>query len=168
MAAETTKKDVGPTKTVDEFAKAINDPTKVVDEVAKAIKQFSLPGVDVESLVASQKKNLEAVTSANQAAFQGLQAVAKRQAEILQEVMKEASTAVGSLSKAGSPPEIVAKSTELTKGAFEHALANMKQLAELVTKASEEVTNTINARILANFDQIKDMALKVKQEEKKG
>ena len=151
MAAETTKKDVDPTKMVDEFAKAINDPTKVVDEVAKAIKQFSLPGVDVELLVASQKKNLEAVTSANQAAFQGLQAVAKRQAEILQEVMKEASTAVGSLSKAGSPPEIVGKSTELTKGAFEHALANMKQLAELVTKASEEVTNTINARILASL-----------------
>ena len=168
MATGPTKKDVDPTKMVDEFAKAIKDPTKMVDEFAKAIKQFSLPGVDVESLVASQKKNLEAVTSANQVAFQGLQAVAKRQAEILQEVMKEASTAVASLSKAGSPPEIVARSTELTKGAFEHALANMKQLAELVTKASEEVTNTINTRILASLDEIKDMALKVKQEEKKG
>src|SRR5512132_3318430 len=108
------------------------------------------------------------LTSANQVAFQGLQAVAKRQAEILQEMMNEASTAVVSLSKAGSPPEIVARSTELAKGAFEHALANMKQLAELVTKASEEVTNTINTRILASLDEIKDMALKVKQEEKKG
>ena len=162
---ETTKKDA--TKMVDEFAEAIKDPTKMVDEVAKAIKQFSLPGVDVESLVASQKKNVEAVTSANQAAFQGLQAVAKRQAEILQEVMKEASTAVASLSKAGSPPDLVAKSAELAKGAFEHALANMQQLAELVTKASEEATNTINTRILASLDEIKDMALKVKQEEKK-
>ena len=167
MATGPTKKDVDPTKMVDEFAKAIKDPTKMVDAVAKAIKQFNLPGVDVESLVASQKKNVEAVTSANQAAFQGLQAVAKRQAEILQEVMKEASTAVASLSKAGSPPDIVAKSTELAKGAFEHALANMKQLAELVTKASEEVTKTINTRISASLDEIKDMALKVKQEEKK-
>jgi hypothetical protein len=43
----------------------------------------------------------------------------------------------------------------------------MKQLAELVTKASEEVTNTINTRILASLDEIKDMALKLKQEEKK-
>ena len=46
----------------------------------------------------------------------------------LKEMMNEASTAVDSLSKAGSPPELVAKSTELAKGAFEHALANMKQL----------------------------------------
>ena len=99
---ETTKKDA--TKMVDEFAEAIKDPTKMVDEVAKAIKQFNLPGVDVESLVASQKKNLEAVTSANQVAFQGLQAVAKRQAEILQEVMNEASTAVELAVEGGFTP----------------------------------------------------------------
>ena len=144
------------------------DPAKMVDEIAKTIKQFNLPGVDVESLVASEKKNLEAVTSANQVAFQGLQAVAKRQAEILQEMMNEASTAVDSLSKAGSPREIVAKSTELAHGAFEHALTNMKQLAELVTKASQEATNTINTRMLASIDEIKAMALKVKQEEKEA
>ena len=102
MAAETRKKDVGPTKTVDVVAKAVKDPTKMVDEVAKAIKQVNLPGVDVGALVASQKNNLEAFTTANQIAFQGLQAVAKRQAEILQEMMNEASTAVDSLSKAGA------------------------------------------------------------------
>ena len=168
MATEITKKDVDPTKMVDEFAKAIKDPTKMVDEVAKAVKQVNLPGVDVDSLVASQKNNLEAVTSANRIAFQGLQAVAKRQAEILQEMMNEASTAVDSLSKAGSPREIVAKSTELAHGAFEHALTNMKQLAELVTKASQEATNTINTRMLASIDEIKAMALKVKQEEKEA
>ncbi len=55
MAAETTKKDV--------------DQTKMVDEVAKAVKQVNLPGVDVDSLVASQKNNVVAV-SANQVAFQ--------------------------------------------------------------------------------------------------
>ena len=154
MAAETAKKDV--------------DPTKMVDEVAKAIKQVNIPGVDVDSLVASQKNNLEAVTTANQIAFQGLQAVAKRQAEILQEMMNEASTAVDSLSKAGSTREIVAKSTELAHGAFEHALTNMKQLAELVTKASQEATNTINTRMLASIDEIRAMTLKVKHEEKEA
>jgi len=154
MAAETTKKDV--------------DPTKMVDEVAKAIKQVNIPGVDVDLLVASQKNNLEAVTSANKVAFQGLQAVAKRQAEILQEMMNEASTAVDSLSKAGSTREIVAKSTDLAHDAFEHALTNMKLLAELVTKASQEATNTINTRMLASIDEIKSMAREVKQKEKEA
>ena len=68
------------TKLMKEF-----DPSKIVAEFSNALKQYKLSAVDLDSLVASQKKNLEALTSANRVAFEGLQAVAKRQAEILQE-----------------------------------------------------------------------------------
>ena len=139
------------------------DPGKVVAEFSNTLKQYKLSGVDLDSLVASQKKNLEALTSANRVAFEGLQAVAKRQAEILQETMNEASKAVDQLSKAGSPPEIAAKQAELAKSAFERALANMRELAEMVSKANQEATNTVNARISASLDEIKDFALKLKQ-----
>jgi phasin family protein len=146
------------TKLLKEF-----DPTKVVAEFSNALKQYKLTGVDLDSLVASQKKNLEALTSANRVAYEGLQAVAKRQAEILQETMNEASKAVDQLSKTGSPPEIAAKQAELTKSAFERALANMRELAEMVSKANQEATNTVNSRISASLDEIKDFALKLKQ-----
>jgi len=145
------------TKMMKEF-----DPTKMVDEFSKMLKQYKLPGIDVDSVVASQKKNLEALTSANRVAFEGLQAVAKRQAEILQETMNEASKAVDSMSKAGSPPEIAAKQAELAKGAFERALGNMKELADMVAKSNQEATSTINTRISATLDEIKELALKMK------
>ena len=146
------------TKMMKEF-----DPTKMVAELSSMLKQYKLPNVDLDSLVASQKKNLEALTSANRVAFEGLQAVSKRQAEILQETMNETSKAVDALSKAGSPPEIAAKQAELTKSAFERALANMRELAEMVSKANHEATNTVNARISASLDEIKEFALKLKQ-----
>jgi phasin family protein len=146
------------TKLLKEF-----DPGKVVAEFSNALKQYKLSGVDLDSLVASQKKNLEALTSANRVAFEGLQAVAKRQAEILQETMNEASRAVDQLSKAGSPPEIAARQAELTKSAFERALANMRELAEMVSKANQEASNSVNSRISASLDEIKDFALKLKQ-----
>lgn len=139
------------------------DPTKLVDEFSKMLKQYKLPGVDLDSLIASQKKNVEALTSANKVAFEGLQAVAKRQTEILQETMNEASKAIDVLAKAGSPQEVAAKQAELAKDAFERALANMRELAELVAKANQEATNTINTRISATLDEIKEMALKMKQ-----
>jgi phasin family protein len=139
------------------------DPTKMVDEFSKMLKQYKLPGVDLDSLIASQKKNVEALTSANKVAFEGLQAVAKRQTEILQETMNEASKAIDVLAKAGSPQEVAAKQAELAKDAFERALSNMRELAELVAKANQEATNTINTRISATLDEIKDMALKMKQ-----
>lgn len=139
------------------------DPSKVVAEFSNALKQYKLPNVDLDSVVASQKKNVEALTSANRVAFEGLQAVARRQAEILQETMNEASKAVDALAKAGSPPEIAAKQAELTKNAFERALSNMRELAELVAKSNQDATNTVNSRIAASLDEIKDYALKLKQ-----
>lgn len=139
------------------------DPGKMMEEFSKMLKQYNLPGVDMDALMASQKKNLEALTQANRVALEGMQAVAKRQAEILQETMNEASKAVDVLSKAGSPTEVAAKQAELAKDAFERALSNMRELAEMVAKSNEEATSTINARISATLDEIKDMALKMKQ-----
>jgi phasin family protein len=139
------------------------DPSKLVGEISNVMKQYKLPHVDVDAIVASQKKNLEALTSANRVAFEGLQTVAKRQAEILQETMNETSKAVDQLSKAGSPQDLAAKQAELTKSAFERALANMRELAELVANANQEATNTVNSRISASLDEIREYALKLKQ-----
>lgn len=139
------------------------DPTKMVEEFSNALKQYRLPGVNIEAVVASQKKNLEALTSANRVAFEGLQAVAKRQAEILQETMNEASKAVDSVSKAGSPPEMAAKQLEIAKQAFDKAIGNMRELAEMVAKANEAAASTVNSRISATLDEIKELALNYKQ-----
>lgn len=139
------------------------DPTKMVEELTKALKQYQLPGVNVEAVVESQKKNLEALTAANRVAFEGLQAVAKRQAEILQETMNEASKAVDSVAKAGSPPEMAAKQLEIAKQAFDRAIGNMRELAEMVAKSNEAAANTVNSRISATLDEIKELALSYKQ-----
>lgn len=139
------------------------DPGKLAGEFSNMMKQYRLPHVDVDAIVASQKKNLEALTSANRVAFEGLQAVAKRQTEILQETMNETSRAVDQLSKAGSPPDLAAKQAELAKNAFERALANMRELADLVAKANQDATSTVNSRISASLDEIREYALRLKQ-----
>ncbi len=139
------------------------DPTKVVDEFSKMLKGYNMPGVDMEGLVASQKKNLEALTSANRVVIEGIQAVAKRQAEILQETMNEATKALDTLTKASSPQDIAAKQADLAKTAFDRALGNMRELAEMVSKANQQAADTINTRISATLDEIKGMALQAKQ-----
>jgi hypothetical protein len=41
------------------------DPTKMVEEFSKLLKGYSLPGVDIDFLVSSRQKNLEALAQAN-------------------------------------------------------------------------------------------------------
>ncbi len=145
------------TKMMGEF-----DPTKMADEFAKMAAKYKLPGVDMNAVVESQRKNLEALTNANRVAIEGVQAVAKRQAEILQETMDEASAAMDKLTKAGSPQDAAANQAEFAKSAFEKALGNMRELAELVAKSNTEATQTINSRISETLDEIKELAMKMK------
>lgn len=139
------------------------DPTKVVDQFSNMLKTYNMPGVDMESIVTSQKKNLEALTSANRVVIEGIQSVAKRQAEILQETMNEATKALDTLTKASSPQDIAAQQADLAKNAFERALGNMRELADMVTKANQQAADTINSRISATLDEIKELAVKAKQ-----
>lgn len=153
------------TPEIPDFSNMIKDfdPTKMADEFSKMLKSYKLPGVDMDAVVAAQRKNVEALTSANRVAFEGMQAVAKRQAEILQETMNEASKALDSLSKAGSPTEAAAKQADLAKDAFERGLANARELMEMITKAQQEATSKINGRIAESLEELKDMAMKMKQ-----
>jgi phasin family protein len=138
------------------------DPSKLMQEFQNVLKHYKLPGIDVDALVASQKKNVEAVANANRIALEGMQAVAKRQVEVFQEAMREATQAVSSITKATSPTDLAAKQTELLKTAFEKSVGTMRELAEILAKSSQEATSTINARIAATLDEIRNYTLKQK------
>ena len=139
------------------------NPAKFTEELTSKLKEYRLPGIEVDAVVASQRKNVEALVKASRAAFEGTQAVAKRQAEILQETMNQTAKSFDALTKAGSPPEVAAKQAELAKEAFEKALGNMRELAEMVTKAQQGAIDTMSGRISQSLDEIKQMALKMKE-----
>jgi phasin family protein len=130
-------------------------------DFSKALGDLKIPGFDLEAAVTAQRKNIEALTAANQAAVQGLQAVAQRQAEILSQAISEISTVAQQLSSAGSnPQELTAKQTELARKAFEQALANARELAEMVSKSNTEAFAIINKRVTESLQELKGIVAK--------
>ena len=127
-------------------------------DVGKAFAGFTFPGLDVESIVAAQRKNLEALTQANQLAVEGVQAIARRQVEIARQAVDEASTLLREWSQPGAPEERMAKNAEYAKHAFEKGVANARELAELVTKANTEAFNVIHKRVSEGFEELRDYA----------
>ncbi|MCP5367654.1 MAG: phasin family protein [Hyphomicrobiales bacterium] len=139
------------------------DPKKMAAEFSKVMGQYNLPSVDVESMLKSQQKNVEALTVANRTAMEGFQAVANRQAEILKETLDEAQAAVERFATSTTPQDAAAKQAELVKDAFEKALSNMRELAELVAKSNNEAASAINSRISESLEEIKSLALDMKK-----
>src|SRR5688572_13689859 len=129
-------------------------------DLTKVMADFRLPTVDVEAVVASQRKNIEALTQANQLAVEGVQAVARRQVEIARQAVEEYTSLLRELSTPVAPEDRLAKQVDVVKGAMEKGLANARELAELATKANTEAFNVINKRFTEGLDEVRDFAKK--------
>ena len=134
------------------------DPSKMSEEFTKAFSQFKMPGVDVNEIIASQKKNMEALTAANQTAISGIQAVATRQAEIMQQTLTATAAAAEDLVKSGSPQDAASKQADLVKSTFEKALSDMTEIADMVTKSNTEASALINKRVSESLEEVQKLA----------
>ena len=130
------------------------DITKMMD-VTKMMSEFKIPGVDIEAILSSQRKNIEALANANRLAFEGVQAMMKRQTEILRQTMQEVAGATQGMATTISPQEKLAKQTALAKEAFERAVANMRELSEMVAKSNSEVFELLNVRLGQVMDEVR-------------
>ena len=130
-------------------------------DMTKMLGDLKIPGFDMQAIMDAQRKNIEALTAANQTAVQGMQAVAQRQAEILSQAMNEVSTVAQQLaSSASNPQEMTTKQAELVRTAFEHALANARELAEMVSKSNTEAFAIINKRVTESLQELKTLVAK--------
>ena len=75
---------------------------------------------------------MEALSAAYRAALEGAQAVSRRNGEIIRQAMADMEEAVKSVASAQAPEEKAAKQVELLKAAYQHAVANMKEMSELI------------------------------------
>jgi len=125
-------------------------------DISKLMEQFKIPGVDLGAVVEARRKDIEALTQANQQAYQGMQALAQRQAEILKETMSEWQASMqGMMGK--NPGDIAAKQVALATEAFEKALANMRELSEIASRSQIQALETVNKRFQENLQELRKL-----------
>ena len=124
-------------------------------DMTKYFEQAKLPGFNADALVAAQKKNMEALVEANKAAAEGYQNLFRRQVAIFEETMKAAQAQISEMKFDQLTPEAAEKQSELVKVAFEKAVANMTELAELAKEANTEAFEIVQARVKASIEELK-------------
>jgi phasin family protein len=126
------------------------------EQFSKLLESFQVPGVDLRSVLDSQRKNVEALTQATQIATEGATAVGRRQAEILRSAIEQAATMARNLKVTGNPSEAAAAQSELFRKAVEIALANARELAEMVEKSNREAFEVIQRRVSEGLQEIRN------------
>jgi phasin family protein len=132
------------------------DMSNALGDLTKMLEQFKLPGVDTKEIVEARRKDIDALVQANQAIYEGMQALANKQGELLKEAMQDIQSAVKGAAGgvgAGDP----AKQAELARKGYEKVLGDMKDLAEIARKSQTEAMAKITKRGTEHLDEVKKM-----------
>ncbi len=141
------------------------DPEKMseffrTNEFTKQFQNLKMPGLDPEAIMNAQKKNMDALMKANQAAAAGYQDLFKKQVAIFEETMAEAQKHMKGMDATKLDADSAKAQAELARTAFERALSNMQMLAETAQKANSEAYEIVSARIQESMAELRDMAQK--------
>ncbi len=125
-------------------------------DFSKLFSELKVPAVpDVEAVLATHKRNLEALSDANRVALEGAQAVARRHLEILQSTMSELTDSIKSLTVTQAPASRAAKQAELLKHAYESAVSNARELGDLIQKSNSDALQKLNHRFSEAMNEVK-------------
>lgn len=132
------------------------DPQAFFKQIQNGFGAYQVPNLDTSALMESQKKNVDALIAANQAALTGTQEFLRKQGEMLQQAMTDAAEAATALAGSSSPKALAEKQAELVQAAFEKALTNSTELSEMVKKNQDEINSLISQRVSESLQEIKE------------
>ena len=132
-------------------------PQNFTDMFKNLGEQLKIAPFDMTKIMEHQQKNLEAMTKSWQAMAGGANEIAKKQREIFEAAVKDVTAMVQEYKPGGSPQDIMAKQAEFAKKAMEAAIANTRDIAELVQKSSTEAFKIVQDRMQENMANLQKL-----------
>lgn len=124
------------------------------NDFSKLFENYQAIPFDMKGFLETQRKNIQALSEANQLAMEGLQAIAQRQTEILSQIVEDNSSLAKEIMNEGTPEEKMAKNAKLFKTVYQRTVSNMKELSEIINKSNQDASNVINKRVTATMNEI--------------
>jgi phasin family protein len=135
----------------------MTDTTNPFRELEDMLKQWKVPGIDLDDMMASYRKNMDALAEAGRVASEGMKALAERQTQIMRDAIETLRGATVELTAAKDPQDFATRQAELAKQTFEKASANLKDLADLVVKSNTASFDVIQARMNQGLAELQDV-----------
>jgi phasin family protein len=132
------------------------DMSNAFGDLTKMLEQFKVPGIDTKEIVEARRKDIDALVQANQAIYEGMQALANKQGELLKKAMQDIQAAVkGAVGGVGVGDP--GKQGELARKACEKVLGDMKDLAEIARESQADAMAKITQRGTQHLEEVKKM-----------
>jgi phasin family protein len=131
------------------------DTTSYIEMLRKFGSDLGLPKLDVDKLIETQKKNIDALSESARVAAQGAQSVAQKQREVLEAGLREATTLARGYQPLGKLEDNLALQTEFAKKVFEIAVKGAQESATTARQSTGEAVKIIQGRLKESFDEFR-------------
>ena len=129
-------------------------------DMTKLFSDFRFRPFDVEALWAAQRRNLEALSQANQLAVEGVQAMTRRQIELTRETFEGLSSLLRDLAQPASPEERIAKNTDYAKQMLEKSVNHGREVASIAAKTGADAAEVLQKRATEGLEELRSFASK--------
>jgi phasin family protein len=129
------------------------NPNSIFAEYKKVIGQFKLPGMDVNAILESRRKDIEAIAEANTTALAGVQSLSRKQSEILRTTLAELQSFASRVAQSGAQP--AGNTSELVQQALHKALTDMQELAGTAYRAQSDGAAVVTKRVAEHVEELK-------------
>lgn len=109
---------------------------------------------DFNQLFSTQRRNIEALSEANQAVVEGCQAASRCSAEAVRTNVESLIKSSKDMFTSGTPEASLSKQADFARSLFENTLANLREMSEMVTKSSFEAFDVLNRRAAESLEEI--------------
>ena len=131
----------------------MTDTTSYIDMLKKFGADLGLPKPNVDQLVETQKKNIEALGQGAQVIAQGAQSMAQKQRELVEAGLREA-TAFARENQAQINANI-AQQTEFARKMFEIAVTGTQETAATARQSSTDAVKFVQDRVKESLEGIR-------------
>lgn len=122
------------------------------NEKAEEFKGFKIPNIDTTAMLDTYKKNLEILGLINKMSVEVFNGIAKLQTAYVKQMMAD----MGSIAeKSTKPSEAFAEMSRVARDSAVRAIGNGKQISDLLTMASNDITTATAKRIKETMEEAK-------------
>lgn len=124
-------------------------------DLTKFFENYKAMPFDMQSIMDIQRKNIQAMSEAQQITIENFQALMQRQSQSISQLVEDASKFAKELMSEGTPEEKIARNADIFKTLYERSVKNMNELNEMLNSSNQEASKIINKRVSASMSEIK-------------
>ena len=124
-------------------------------DLTKAWSIPTFPTLNVEALLDGHRKNVVAMTKANQVVFDGLKTLAQRERDVFKSTVDDYTTVSSDVLTGTSVQERATKQVDGAGHIYASSVARFLELSDIAVKTNFSAADILNARVTEMFDEFR-------------